>query len=202
MKKEFTFRESDHTYWYGDERLPSVTEIMAPLYDFSHVSPELLSTAADFGTAVHKAIKLWIDGRLDFDALDVALKKPLEGFNRWFNDGQCGAGLGEMECCEQPLRHDRLKYSGTPDLVFEYGIVDIKTRPYNAITDPIQLAGYAGLVVGACLKRYVLFIDLEGNVKLTNGYKAQAGAIFRKLLDKWKMDKAVTDLIKNLKGEK
>ena len=202
MSKAFIFRESDHTYWYGEERLPSVTEIMKPLYDFSKVDPEILSTAADFGTAVHKAIKLWIDGRLDMDTLDPSLIKPLEGFMRWYEKGMCGAGLGTLEYCEESLGHYRLKYSGTPDLVFEYGIVDIKTRPYNAITDPVQLAGYAGLVAGTCLKRYVLFIDLDGNVKLTNAYKKQAGVVFRKLLDKWKMDKAVTDLIKNLKGEK
>ena len=202
MSKAFIFREWDHTYWYCDVRLPSVTEIMKPLYDFSKVDPEILSTAADFGTAVHKAVKLWIDGRLDMDTLDPALKKPLEGFMRWYEKGMCGAGLGTLEYCEEPLMHSRLKYSGTPDLVFEYGIVDIKTRPYNAITDPVQLAGYEGLVGGTCLKRYVLFIDLDGNVKLTNAYKKQSGVIFRKLLDKWKMDKAVVDLIKNLKGEK
>lgn len=195
----FTFREEDFTYWLDSVRLPSVTEIIKPLYDFSRIPPNVLENAGNYGKAVHLMIKLWLAEELDTQSLDPALIKPLEGFINWFKKQ---TEAGQLEYAEKPLYNKKLGYAGTPDLVFSEAIVDIKTRPYNAATDPLQLAGYAGLVAGTCLKRYVLFIDLDGNVKLTNAYKKQAGAIFRKLLDKWKMDKAVTDLIKNLKGEK
>ena len=70
--------------------------------------------AQEFGKAVHLMCQFHLEGRLDEDTLDDNLRGPLEALKKWRE---------EKDIIE--------------------GIVDIKTRPFDPIKDPLQLAGYA-----------------------------------------------------------
>ena len=48
------FNEDNHTYELDGRPLPSVTEILSILNDFSDVSPYVLAQAARRGTLVHE----------------------------------------------------------------------------------------------------------------------------------------------------
>lgn len=111
-----TFDAEKHHYFYDGERLPSVSEIKDPLTDFSMVSPEILAAASLFGQAVHKMVELYLAETLDFSALDENLYGPLEALERW---------LDEVK-----------PFAGGPALI------DVKSRKYDRVADPVQLAAY------------------------------------------------------------
>lgn len=54
------FRESDHTYWLGEKKLISVTQLLKKhglTTDYSMINADVLQKAADKGSAVHKEIE-------------------------------------------------------------------------------------------------------------------------------------------------
>jgi len=199
MKREF--RKVGHKYCLGDERIPSVTEIIQPLTDYGNIPPAILKNAADFGTHVHDMIALWLSGDLCEDTLDVGLKRPLEGFIAWYEVIKKYAG--SPVSVEKWFGDRRLKYAGTPDLVFGDRIFDIKTRAVNPAVDSLQLEAYRQLVgkQSSPIKIsptavYVLHIDPDGLCKTTQVYNKQAWGMFRKLLEHRKN----LELIENWKG--
>lgn len=61
---DVTFDETTHTYWYGMERLPSVSELMRPITSayLTNIPEHILEWKRDLGTAVHRACELWDAG--------------------------------------------------------------------------------------------------------------------------------------------
>lgn len=197
------FVEDGHRYFleYPDgttTSLPSVSEIIAPLVDYTAVSGDVMLRAQEFGTNVHKAIELWLNGTLDIDKLDDGLKKPLEGFRKWL-----WSTYPSFQCQSEVRRyHELLGYSGTIDLIIgDDVIIDIKTRKYNRIVDPVRLAAYRLIAPqdDHC-KVYVLEIDVEGNCKLINAYDKYAMSVFRKLLDRYKQEQEFNGFVRKWKG--
>lgn len=197
---DFRFEPETHTYFLGNEILPSVSEIIRPLTNYDNVPIERLKNGQEYGTAVHRAIELWLKDDLDETTLDKALKKPLDAFVNWYTSFI--EAHGKPVATEQRFYHQKLKYAGTPDLVFEECIVDFKTRKFNKVTDVVQLSAYEKLVSDFPPKNlYVLEIEVEGNIKLVNAKDKHAWGMFRKLLDKYKSDKEIETLIKAWKGQ-
>lgn len=181
------FKTEGHRYWleYEDgttEDIPSVSDILRPLENYSMVNPALLARACEYGTNVHKAIELWLKGALDEDTLDDGLRKPLSGVKEWFRPYIVSGAQFEAE---ERRYHPKLMYAGMVDLVIrDDAIFDFKTRRFNPIVDPVRLAAYKGLYPDfPPLKTNVLEIDIEGNCKPVNAYHVQAWGVFRKLLD-------------------
>jgi hypothetical protein len=110
------FTQEDHTYRLDGEPLPSVSRIKSPLTDFSMVDPEVLQRAADFGTACHKMVELHLAGQLDMSSLDENLFGCLDAWELF---------LSEVNPFEGP---------GV--------IIDVKSRKYDRVADPVQLAAY------------------------------------------------------------
>lgn len=195
---ELKFEEEGHVYslHHGGgfiEYLPSVSEIIKPLEDYSMVDTITMFRAAEYGTNVHKTIELWLKGVLDEETLDEGLRKPLEGFKAWF---QLKYGTDWEKdrpsfISEKRLFHEKLKYAGTIDLqVCEESIIDFKTRKYNPVVDPVRLAAYKAMLPEfPPLKTYVLEIDVEGNCKLIDAHHRQAWSLFRLLLDRFNNNK-------------
>lgn len=189
---ELTFDETTHGYYLGGVKLPSVTQIMRPLYDFSQVNPDVLKRAGEFGTAVHKTIELYLADDLDDEGLDENLRGPLQAFKSW----QRAYGYQGLEV-ERRMASKRMKYAGTADLILDgYAIIDIKTRPFSLLTDPVQLVAYEKLWLewGGKRSSYehrVLELKQDGTFVYTRANQKQAWPLFQMLLDRHKMDETI-----------
>lgn len=189
----FRFEEETHSYFLGAERLPGVTSILKPLYDFSAVPPDVLQRAALYGTAVHKTVELYLMGDLDETDLDPALALPLDGFKRWQDDHpDYNMDTADIEA---PGYHPKLKYAGTPDLDGEDFLIDLKSRPVNMLVDPLQLAAYNAFR-GGDRDRFVLELRQDGTYQFTHVNKTkkssnEAWSRFRYLLDFYRMGETI-----------
>lgn len=136
---ELIFKEDTHQYFLDGKELPSLTRIIKPLVDFSMVPPDILAKAAAFGTAVHKTVELYLAGTLDRDTLDENLVPCLDAFEAFLIAFPQFAGREVV--AERPMAYPRMKFAGTPDLIYDgFAVVELKTRKVNPLTDPIQVA--------------------------------------------------------------
>lgn len=136
------FDAETHTYTLDGRRLPSVTEVLAPLIDYSRVPQDVLEAARVFGSHVHKACDLFNRDELDFDSLDPALVPYVSAWKQFLED--TGA---VVIASETPVFHDQLGYAGTPDVVLAWGnrivIPDLKSTAVVPPTVGPQTAAYA-----------------------------------------------------------
>lgn len=153
-----TFDPATHTYRYGGVVVPSVTQILAPLSDFSFVDPDVLDAARDFGTAVHYACELDDREELDIDALDPALLPYLQQWRKFCREHGC-----KWEEIERQVYHPTMRYAGTLDrfgvIDGARGVLDIKSGSDLYPSVGPQLAAYAQALepkTGHLLRRYGL----------------------------------------------
>ncbi len=199
---EFRFDPIEHRYLLGGEEMPGVTKIISPLNDFSKVRPDVLENKAKAGSDIHLTIKLFLDNVIDQYDVPEGNKIALELFWDWIvSEEACQFGV--LKEWENPTYHKKLKYGGTPDLVFDEAIIDIKTRPYCKHYDPVQLAGYLKMYPDWPPKSlWVLFVDIANRkTSLQRAENKQAWSMFRKLLDKFNYDRGMEETIKKWKGE-
>lgn len=189
---ELIFREETHQYFLDGVELPSITRVLAPLKDFSHVHPELLERACLFGQAVHKTVELYLADDLVEEGLDPNLADCLEAFRQWERDSP---DL-RAPVVERPMAHQRLGYAGTPDLIYDgQAIVEIKTRDYDPLCDPIQTAAQEQLWLAnggtkGAYRRFVLTLR-PGGYALKACPKKGGWERFRYLLDFYKMQQQI-----------
>lgn len=157
-----TFDEANHTYRYAGELVPSVTQVLQPLSDFSFVNPEVLAAASAFGTAVHKCCELNDTNDLDEDALDPALVPYLTAWRKF-----CADHEAEWSMIEARVFHEGLRYAGTLD---RYGkvqgkacVVDIKTSAQLYPSIGPQLAGYKNAISSAPPATARMAVQLKGD---------------------------------------
>lgn len=184
---DFTFDPETHTYLVGGKRLPSITQLMAPLKDFSGVPAEVLKRAQVWGTAVHSVVEYHIEGTLDVETMDELLLGPYTAFLQWEADHGM-SGLNPV--CEKKFFHPRLGFAGTPDLIYDdkRWIVEVKTRKFDKKTDPVQTAGQQLLWQAnggskGYFDHFVLELRLDGTYEFTPANHKQALGIFRKLIE-------------------
>lgn len=142
MQPELHLDQATHTYTFGGKTLPSVTQVIEILQDFSMVPPDVLEAARIFGQHVHEAIHLFNRNELDDDALDLNLVPHLNAWQSFLSES--GA---VVIASEQPVMHAKLGYAGTPDMVLAWGnrivIPDIKATAVVPRTVGAQTAAYA-----------------------------------------------------------
>lgn len=196
----FIFNPEKHEYTLDGEILPSVTQIIAPLSNYSRVNPDILERARLYGTAVHVMIRLWLQNKLDEASLDEQLRPALESFQNWYYDGQFAKDIDEHGIiCEIPRHHSALRYAGTSDIIIDgVVVIDIKSRPCNLITDSLQLAGYKELHLAnggskANYKHIVMELSecpiTGAKYKETDVYNKKAWPMFRAMLDRYYSEK-------------
>lgn len=125
------FRESDHTYWLGDKRLISVTQLLKKhglTVDYSGVDAETLEKAANKGTLVHKEIEDYIkNGEVGFtselsDYIDITTELG-------FVPDYCEIILPNRDFTAEEA--DDCLYAGRVDIIGHCGeetvIIDVKT---------------------------------------------------------------------------
>ncbi len=152
-----TFDPVKHEYRDGDRVIPSVTQILAPLSDFSFVDADVLSAAQEFGTAVHRACELYDLQQLDIDALDPELRPYLDGWIKFCHDHSC-----QWVAIEKRVYCETMGYAGTLDRVgfvgLDSAVVDIKSGSAMFPSVGPQLAAYAHAysAIARSMKRYAV----------------------------------------------
>lgn len=130
------FDSSSHTYTYGEDVWPSVTQIVSAARN-----PFWTQRAADKGTAAHLAIRLDIAGELDMSSVDQAIVPHLMAWRQFVLDVMPETILSE--CVVWSQEH---KYAGTLDWYGGIGgvpvVVDFKTGAVPKWAGK-QLAAYA-----------------------------------------------------------
>lgn len=203
LKMAVNFDAEKHQYTTeSGEVLPSVTQIISPLNDFSAIDPEMLKNKARFGSQIHRMIELWCRNELEESSLSDVQMRYLEQFIKWVEDVSLPVADAIIE---QPLESHR-GFAGTPDIfILDSLLIDIKTRPANMVTDPIQLAGYQLLIDANYQKskmtHYVLSLT-ESCYKFQKCSDRQAQAKFLYLLKHHKDEIEFNKNIKLWKGNK
>ena len=133
------FNESTHTYTSDGAKVPSVSTIINDLLgsDYSNIDPFY----ANRGTAVHKAIELYLSGSLDKASLDEHVSPYFEAFLKFEKETDFVVEEAELRIFSQ-----RLWFAGTLDLIGTIGgkkyLLDIKTGSKQKWHN-LQTAGYA-----------------------------------------------------------
>jgi hypothetical protein len=145
-----------------------------------------------------------------------AIHKEIENF---LNTGEAGRyteafsnfiakhekDFGEVIAYETPLFSSLGKYCGTPDLILENAIVDIKRSFHNAKYHALQLAAYHELAMIGYLSRYnvshrnfiILVLNTDGSFKATNVWNRYALNIFKTLITKHNIEKNLDKYLNN-----
>lgn len=168
MQEPLTFEADSHTYRVGGTRLPSVTEILAPIVDYSMVPPDVLAAAAEFGRNVHLATHLYDLGELDFEQLDPALDPYVRAWARFMEES--GA---VVIASEQPVVHAKLGYAGTPDRVLAWRdrlvVPDLKSTsvvPRSVGPQTVAYArAYQAMRGGRVPARYCIHLRADGTYR-------------------------------------
>jgi hypothetical protein len=163
-----TFDEASHTYRVDGKRVPSVTQLLAPLVDYSMVPRDVLERAQQLGTAVHKATELYDLDDLDDDGLSDELRPYLDAWKKF----RAETGF-EPITVERKLVHPVLRYAGTSDrtgLVRQrVAVIDLKKMFVLGPHIGPQLAAYQELHRRDRLEvvdRYALGLRPDGNYRL------------------------------------
>jgi len=158
-----TFDEAAHAYYWNGVRVPSVTQVLAPLMNLDAVDADVLRRASAFGTAVHMACELDDLGTLDEATLSEPLRPYLAGWRKFSKDYGC-----RWDGIELRVFHKTMRYAGTLDrrgLVGGHNAyVDIKsgTSLYHSVGP--QLAAYAAADCGipGARRRYAVRLFPDG----------------------------------------
>ena len=146
----FSFDEPTHTYTMDGARLPSVTQVLKPLYSFAGISPAVLNAKAALGTAVHRACEL-----LDKDDLDEeseegrAALAPLMGYLNAYKAFKRDKRL-KILANEKRLFHPIHRYAGQIDRSYAFDghvwDVDLKSTVSMSPIVGLQTAAYTDML--------------------------------------------------------
>lgn len=146
-----TFDPVRHEYRLDGRVVPSVTQLLTPIQDWSGIPKSVLEAKAILGTAVHRACELDEDGLLDEETLDERIEPYLRAFKKFKAEKR-----PKLLANEKRLFHLTLGYAGTLDRLYEIDgwpwIIDLKTAVAHNPWVGVQLAGYVGLVEASELK--------------------------------------------------
>lgn len=120
MRPRIEFQHSDHTYKLNGRRVPSVTQVLDHLNDWSGIPAIDLECKRQLGTDVHLACHLLARGCLDWATLDAQVR-PYVMAAQSFLDETPGVTLAS----EQVVGSALLGVAGTLDLLRE-----IRGTPY------------------------------------------------------------------------
>ena len=188
--KALQFDEAAHRYLLAGAVLPSVTQVLRPLYDFRGIDPEVLQAKANIGTSVHRAAEL-----LDRDDLDEesdegrAALAPIAGYLVGYKKFKADKRPVVLEN-ETRLHHPVHRYAGTIDRRYEIDgevwDVDLKSTVTMSPIVGIQTAAYSEMFKAngykAKARRGALQLFPDGKYKLWEFSDPGDFAVFLSLL--------------------
>lgn len=172
MTNALRFDAESHTYWLGSRKVPGVTTVLKPLYDWSMVDPEVLAAKAALGTAVHLCTELYDADDLDDDTVMPEWRPYLDGWVKFREE----TGFVPTRI-ETRVFHPGLFYAGTLDrtgILFDAeAMLDIKTSATMSPAVGCQTAAYLRALTAAPdyegpqdMKRYSVQLKPDGTYKL------------------------------------
>lgn len=138
-------RESDHTYWLGAERFPSVSEIIKPVCNYGGVPEDVLERKSEIGRATHLFAE-WHDTKVEFfaNSVDPAVKPYLKAWKKF-----CAEMKPKWEEVERKRHHPVHRFAGTNDRIGiingKRWLIDIKTVATISPATGLQTAAYQKL---------------------------------------------------------
>lgn len=188
---ELLFDPVEHAYTVAGKRLPSVTQILSPLVDYSMVPRDVLERAQKLGTAVHRMTELYDLDDLDMDCLADELVPYLTAWIKF----RAESGF-VPETIEKRLYHPALRFAGTPDrsglINGRRAVIDIKKMLTLGPVIGLQLAAYGELFAknGTQIEdRYGLGLRADGTYRLVPFTDKGDWPVFLSLLtlNNWKV---------------
>ena len=169
-----TFDDAAHCYRFAGAVVPSVTQILKPLYDFGSIDPSVLIAKAAIGTDVHRAAELLDNDDLDEESDDgraalAPIAGYLSGYKRFKADKRPVVTENETR-----LYHPIHRYAGTIDRRYEIEgetwDVDLKSTVNMSPIVGIQTAAYSEMFKAnghkAKARRGALQLFPDGKYKL------------------------------------
>jgi hypothetical protein len=181
-KAELTFEPRGHVYRYGGRVVPSVTQILSILQDYSAVDGELMEEARRRGRHVHEMIDLDNRGALDEEALDEELLPYLQQWRQFLRD----TGF-IVTSSEQRVYHQTFGYAGTADAGSMEGtswVLDVKTGSMPRSVGA-QLAAYQAALTPRPRRRLCLVLT-RNHYRLHECKKLSDFSLFQSCLNIWR----------------
>lgn len=193
MNLALDYRADTHEYRIDGKRVPSVTQVLRPLYSWlDWIDPNVRDRKALIGTYVDEAIGLDLGPGVDPDSIDESCRPY---FDAWL--------LFRRECnyrhiaYQEKLFNARYGYAGTLDLrghLNEWpSIIDIKCVTVLSPAVALQTSGYAG-ALSEPHKRYALRLCGNGRYRLQAYDDPSDRSVFLSMLTahKWKERNGLT----------
>lgn len=170
---ELTFDAESHTYRLDGVVLPSVTQVLKPLYDFRGIDPDVLNAKAALGTAVHRACELHDNNDLDEESEEGrAALAPLAGYLAGYRKF-LAEKRPEVIHNEQRMHHPGHLFAGTLDRRYfmegHLWDVDLKSTVAMSPIVGVQVAAYTAMQTAAGAshaRRGALQLFPDGKYKL------------------------------------
>jgi hypothetical protein len=187
-----TFDGPTHSYTLDGVRVPSVTQVLKPLYSFAGIPPQVLAVKAELGTAIHRACELLDDDDLDEESEDgraalVPISGYLVGYKKFMAEKQPVVIFNERQ-----LYHSKHRYAGTIDRRYalrgELWDIDLKSTVAMSPIVGIQTAAYSEMFKDQSLtgntnaRRGALQLFPDGNYKLWEFKDPSDFSVFLSLL--------------------
>lgn len=182
-QSSLVFDPEKHQYRYGGVVVPSVTQVLSILQDFSQIDPGTLEWKANLGTQVHAATEL--DDSDNLGEYDQQIGGYIEAWRRFKRE----TGFRPVHI-EQKVFHKKHMYAGTLDRIGVMGsknvLVDIKTTSViNLATVGPQTAAYAE-AWGFHGMRFVVQLKPDGKYKLEPCKNKMDFQVFLNCLNLWR----------------
>lgn len=186
------FDDLSHTYRVAGKVLPSVTQILGVLNDFSKVPWQVLEAARERGSLVHAAGELMLQDRLDWSSIDSEIQAYLIGLQKFVKES--GAVITGTE---RRVYHPEQGYAGTLDAIVHwrngYALVDWKTSVAAPKSVGPQLAAYGAALnayTGQRIPRHYCVRLLPGEYKVDRVDDPKNWSIFQSCLNLWRFSHA------------
>jgi hypothetical protein len=179
------FDADNHIYTAGGVRVPSVTQLLPEQKYFC--TPEQLEAARVDGVDNHAMIKMFLDTGETYG------EPYLIAFAEWLKSAE--SVTGPVVQYETMLYSKKHRYAGTPDIICQNGIIDIKRSFSNAKQHALQIAGYMILAKENNIipkNKIWLIAWYDGQeFKAKNVFNIHAEAVFMSLVSRWHIDATI-----------
>lgn len=157
------FNSEKHEYRLNGVIVPSVTQIIGFLDDYSGISKDTMEHAAQRGNAVHLATALYDQDNLDEQSIDSVIRPYLDGWIKFKKEsGFIPTTIEQRVFCAKYL------YAGTLDrlglISAAQWVLDIKTTSKLMPSSGPQTWGYANCIDSKSpVRRGVVLLKSDGS---------------------------------------